>query len=333
MKLKSLLFFCFAFLIFSGCDDTFVVNADWKDITIIYGLLNQNEKDSVHYIKINKAFLNENTSAIEIARVADSLYYKDSLTVMLEEWEGSNKRNTIYLYKIFENNKDSGIFAYPGQYLYRTPVTPLNINYLYKLVVRNPKTGKEMTSQTTLVGNITPLYPPQNGTLPFKADNIYNMQWYTGRHAYFYDLTIDIKYIEYPKSNPTLFTQKVIHWPIFSYRKTPDLNGMSLMSLSLLGSAFFDVMGSNIPVDMNLNREFKGFDLIFSSGGQEIYYYISVNKPSVGIIQKKPEYSNIDNALGVFSSRNQNVIHARLSSLTLDELQRNAKTLNLNFIK
>lgn len=330
MRLKSLTFLFFSILLFSNCDDSFVVNADWKDITIVYGLLNQN--DSIHYIKINKAFLNENTNAIELAKITDSLFYADSLSVMLEEWYGSNKQKTIYLTKEYNANKDSGIFAYPGQFLYQTTAT-LNASYQYKLVVRNPKTGKEMTSQTTLVGNLLPQYPQHNGLITFKPDNTYSVEWYTGKNAFFYDLTVDIKYIEYPKSNPTLITQKTIHWPIFSYRITSNQDGMKLMSIKLEGNGFFDILAYNIKSDMNLNREFKGFDLIFSSGGKEIYIYIDVNKPSAGIIQKKPEYSNINNALGVFSSRNKTIIPARLSSISLDELQNNAKTINLNFVK
>lgn len=331
MRLKSLIYLCFTILLFSNCDDTFVVNADWKDITIIYGLLNQS--DSIQYIKINKAYLNENTNAIELAKVMDSIYYKDSLTVMLEEWSGNNKLNTIYLYKEFSINKDSGLFAYPGQYLYRTPKCKLNIGSEYKLIVKNPKTGKEMTSQTSLVADVLPQYPAENGQITFKPNYKYTVQWYSGKNAYFYDLTVDVLYIEYPKSNPSFITQKVIHWPIFSYNTTQNQDGMKLMSQPLDGNSFFDLLGNSIPVDMNLSREFKGFDLVFSSGGQEIYYYINVNKPSVGIIQKKPEYSNINNGLGVFSSRNQKIIHARLSALSLTEIKKNTKTIDLNFVK
>jgi hypothetical protein len=318
-------------MLFSNCDDKFVVNADWKDITIIYGLINQN--DSINYIKINKAFLNENTNALELAKVIDSLYYKDSIKVVLEEWSGSSLVRNIYLEKEYDTTKDSGIFAYPGQYLYKTPVTKLSENYLYRLVVKNPQTGKEMSSSTTLVGNISPYLPPQNGQITFKPENQVDVQWYTGRNAYFYDLTVDIIYIEYPRGNPAAAVEKVIHWPILSYRTTPNLNGSTLMSVKIQGNAFFDLLLSNIEVNMNLDREFKHLDFIFSSGGQEIYYYINVNKPSIGIIQKKPEYSNIENALGVFSSRNKNTINCRISPLCLSEIKKNSKTINLNFIK
>jgi len=103
------------------------------------------------------------------------------------------------------------------------------------------------------------------------------------------------------------------------------------MSVKLDGNTFFDILSNNIPVNMNLDREFKRFELVFSAGGQDIYYYINVNKPSIGIIQKKPEYSNIENALGVFSSRNQNIITCRISPLCVNEIQINPKHLNLNF--
>jgi hypothetical protein len=329
MRLKSLTCLCFAILLFSDCDDSFVVNADWKDITIIYGLLNAN--DSVNYIKINKAFLNENTNAIELAKIADSLYYKDSITVLLEEWNGPFLLRNIYLTKEYDTTKDSGVFAYPGQYLYKTPVTKLDINYQYKLLVKNPQTGKEMRSQTTLVGNIGNNLPVPNGQVTFKPDNQVDIRWYAGKNAYFYDLTIDVYYKEYPRTNPAAIVEKVIHWPIFAYRTTPNLNGGTQMSLKIQGSSFFDLLATNIPVDMNLDREFRRFEFTFSAGGEEIYNYINVNKPSIGIIQKKPEYSNIDNALGVFSSRNKNVFSAYLSSISITEIKKNAKTLNLNF--
>ena len=276
MRLKILSCLCFAILLFSDCDDSFVVNADWKDITIIYGLLNTN--DSINYIKINKAFLNENTNAIELAKIVDSIYYKDSITVLLEEWNGPLLVRNIYLTKEYDTTKDSGIFAYPGQYLYRTPVIKLNINYLYKLLVKNPQTGKEIRSETTLVGNIGTNLPSPNGQVTFKPDNQVDVRWYAGKNAYFYDL-----------------------------------------------------LANNIPVDMNLDREFRRFEFSFSAGGEEIYNYINVNKPSIGIIQKKPEYSNIDNALGVFSSRNKNVFTVYLSSISITEIKKNDKTLNLNF--
>ena len=62
---------CFFLLIlFSGilvsCKQKFNVNADWQDITIVYGILNQG--DTLHYIKVTKAFLGPG-DALQYAKI------------------------------------------------------------------------------------------------------------------------------------------------------------------------------------------------------------------------------------------------------------------------
>lgn len=55
MNYLRLTIFLTAFLFFASCETDFDINADWKDITVVYGALNQN--DSIHYIRIQKLFL------------------------------------------------------------------------------------------------------------------------------------------------------------------------------------------------------------------------------------------------------------------------------------
>ena len=74
---------------FNSCSNDFDLVDTWKDIPIVYGLLNVN--DSVQYIRVEKAFLDEETSALVIAQEPDSLYY-GNISVELEE------RNSCLLY-------------------------------------------------------------------------------------------------------------------------------------------------------------------------------------------------------------------------------------------
>ena len=53
MKLYQL-FVCFL-VVFSSCETDFDVNAEWDDVTIVYGLLDPNNE--IQLIKINKAYL------------------------------------------------------------------------------------------------------------------------------------------------------------------------------------------------------------------------------------------------------------------------------------
>ena len=58
--------------IFTSCETDIDVTAEWKDITVAYGILNQN--DTAHYLKINKAFLGDGNSLV-YAQNADSSSY------------------------------------------------------------------------------------------------------------------------------------------------------------------------------------------------------------------------------------------------------------------
>jgi hypothetical protein len=55
MNLRQLVLLLLIPLAFTSCETDFELNAEWKDITIVYGILNQN--DTAHYIRIQKAFL------------------------------------------------------------------------------------------------------------------------------------------------------------------------------------------------------------------------------------------------------------------------------------
>jgi len=102
-------------MVFPSCETDFEINADWEEITIIYGLLNQ--EDTAHYFRINKAFLGGN--ALEIAKIEDSSSYKNDLEVVLEGWEGSTKKQTIVFDTTTISNKDTGTWYNPYMVVYK----------------------------------------------------------------------------------------------------------------------------------------------------------------------------------------------------------------------
>ena len=71
-----------AMLFLAACSEDFTVSAPYKDITVVYGILNA--ADSAHYIRIQKGFMDENKSAIQISKEPDSSYYKSINVTMLE---------------------------------------------------------------------------------------------------------------------------------------------------------------------------------------------------------------------------------------------------------
>ena len=101
-------------LVFSSCENTVDINAEWKETIVVYGLLDPN--DSVQYIKVNKAFLNQNTSTYTVAQISDSLYL-DSTEVSLRQ---VNTGRVINLIRTNTVKKQPGIFASDVNYLLQT---------------------------------------------------------------------------------------------------------------------------------------------------------------------------------------------------------------------
>src|SRR6188508_2297236 len=68
---------------FFSCSNELDITADYKETTVIYGLLNQN--DTAQYVQIFKGFLDDNMSALVIAQNPDSIFYDDSVLVQLND--------------------------------------------------------------------------------------------------------------------------------------------------------------------------------------------------------------------------------------------------------
>ncbi|NCD43137.1 MAG: hypothetical protein EOL88_13765, partial [Bacteroidia bacterium] len=82
-KITAVLFSIIVTLLFLSCDNEVTTISDWEDITVVYGLLNQN--DSITYLKITKAFLGEGNALI-FAQEPDSSQYDVKLDVKIEEY-------------------------------------------------------------------------------------------------------------------------------------------------------------------------------------------------------------------------------------------------------
>jgi hypothetical protein len=156
MHLRILILLLVAAALVSGCRTDFDINAEWKDITIVYGVLDKN--NTVHQIKINKAFMGDG-NALDMAKVYDSINYPYRLNVYLEEWKNESFTGRKILFDTLTLwGKPDGTFSSPKQLVYSTDTnisTVLNPECIYKLFIINPVTGKEITAETPVIGDIS----------------------------------------------------------------------------------------------------------------------------------------------------------------------------------
>lgn len=319
LSLVTLFIICTA-IIFTSCETDIDVTAEWKDITVAYGILNQN--DTAHYLKINKAFLGDGNSLV-YAQNADSSSYFNNLEVTLTEVALNGSTRVVNFDTVHIANKDEGVFYAPKQVVYKSDFkVPTNLkdqNYRYDLKVLNKITGKEVTSSTYLVKDFditTPRYGQP--TIDFLSDDNLTVKWRTAKDGRRYDVFIRFWFQEV--FNTTDTTDRYIDWKLGS-AKSKTLNGGEEMVLLYQPTALYDICKSLIPrkdgrEDEVTARLTNKVEYTIISSGDALNTYLEVNGPSSGISQDRPEYSNIENGLGLFSCRYNKFISINVGAQT-----------------
>ncbi|MGE5425407.1 MAG: hypothetical protein ACM3N9_08575 [Syntrophothermus sp.] len=331
MRFNKLLLLTVLPLFLISCSKDFKVNAEWKEVPVVYGLLNQN--DSVHYIKITRAFLGEG-DALMYAQIPDSSNYPvGDLQVRVEGWKDNLLKQTLVFHDTLVQNKDTGIFYAPTQLVYTSGGT-LNEEYTYKLFVKNLKSNLEITSQTDMVRDFAIENPgPPPATLSFMTGKKTFFSWYPAKNGTRYEVSLKFHYLESIAGGP--YVEKILDWVIFSdLRAEYEVNAQAI-TRSLPGESFYNFLHSKLVADPDIQRTPGVVEVIFTVASPDLNTYMDVTEPSNTIVQERPSFTNITNGIGLFASRYNNTkkrpIVIELSPNTKAELKTNPLTAGLNF--
>ncbi len=311
----------------SACDNEVDINADWKEIMVVYGLLDP--LDSVQYIKINKAFLNEDESAYKIAQNPDSLFLKDARVTLLH----INSGKLIELQRVNEVPKDSGIFATNPNYLYKT-TEPILENEPYKLFVESTSSGKKIEAVTWTLrrARIEAPFKSSNPVFSLGAKFIV-ISYVPGWNSYAYDIKMRVTVDEFNREDTSFIRSRELNWKVITnYMVSKNTTAAVLHQIER--ESFMQFLASSLDTSKNIVRRFKHIAVEYYGGSQNLIDYISVNEPSIGIVQKTAEYSNIEGGMGLFASRcRQEIGTSNFEPASVGILQNNKLTAPLNFIR
>ncbi|MCX6252428.1 MAG: hypothetical protein NTX61_16975 [Bacteroidetes bacterium] len=316
------------------------MNEKWQDITVVYGLLNQNKDTS--FVKITKAFLGEG-NALAFAKIPDSSTYPDKLDVKLEEYYEVSMgtpvlKNTYTFDTLTIANKQPGdsIFYYPYQLVYFTKNKLKKDNsdttFFYKLNIAEKKTGKIITAKTPLVNPMTVSKPQKGNTVTILPNHSISLEFYTSKNGRRYQLLIRLHYSEYSSVDTV---SKTVDWIVFNNLLSNSLSGGEQKpdpNVTFFGNGLYSAMKSQIPVNPNVTRHANYVDYLFTVAGDDLNTYMNVTAPSNTIIQERPTYSNITNGIGLFSTiMTTRIDSLRVSQVMRDSLKTNQFTKDLNF--
>lgn len=316
--------------LFFSCSTDLKVLADYKETTVVYGLLSQS--DTAQYIKVNKAFLGAG-DALQMAQQFDSVTFGNQLTVQLEQITNGALVNTITLTRDSSIEKPNGIFSSPKQILFKTKA-PLNQNSQYNLKIINNSTKNVVTASTSLVSDFA-INSPSSSVINFSSTtNKVKIAWDAAVNGKLYGVTIRFYYQE-KDLNTSVVTQKYIDW-VFANQVTANTDGSENLLVDFYGAEFYQFLQSRLSGNGNVSRFLVNnnsgpdIDIIFSVGGPELSTYIAVSQPSNGIIQEKPQYTNIKNGYGIFSSRYTKIKKGlKLTANSIDLLYKGPNTGDL----
>ncbi|MDA3820157.1 MAG: hypothetical protein PF590_06850 [Candidatus Delongbacteria bacterium] len=318
----------------TSCEEEVDVNADWKNIPVVYGLLNQN--DSVHYIKLNKAFLGD-ASAINMAQESDSLFYDDAEVYINQIINGqiSKRLNFVAVDTI---PKPEGLFANDRNsiYVYEGKIQALNNSgnpYTYELHVNIPSANKHCTSAIELISGARIVDPSSIREIALNSYDIgsVNAKYETGENGRIYQMVFRFYYLEVTNEGDTIkdCPPIEIYWPV-----TIVVGAGSQIGLEFPVEKFYDILLDSIQENENLTRLVrypKSVSFTLHAADENFQIYSSLSEPAAGVVQEKPFFTNINNGVGLFAARLTKQTFNKVSNPTISTLANDTITEHLNF--
>jgi Domain of unknown function (DUF4249) len=335
-KLRAISLLIWIIFLGFSCSNDFDLTAEWEDIPIVYGLLSR--QDTAQYIKIQKAFLDPDANALDIAQIPDSLYY-ENLDVQIEHL----KSGKIYTLSRVDGNlegypKEEGVFADAPNYLYKFKLRDdeeLVEGETYQLTINRGDDKPEVIADDVIVSDVT-ITSPFAGT-PLKIlYRDFTIQWRSEDDARLFDLRLAFNYREnslHPDSL-NIYTDKTIVWTVATNIDRKE--GSSLQTkYDLPGEGFYQFLGAELVANPELKRQFRSIEFVVDAGGEEIFQYINIGQANTGITSSQviPTYTNLSEGFGVFSSVNKGISlpFGSLHPQMRDSLEFGIYTADLNF--
>jgi hypothetical protein len=311
-----------------GCENEIDLAGEFEDTTVVYGLLSASE--DTNFIRVQKAFLEENTNALELAENPDNIYY-DNLTVKLKNQQTGKE----FELESIKKKKEEGDFASAGHRVYFT-TEKLKVNEPYQLQVIQAD-GKLTTATTTILETATIKRPSISSSQTVGLVR----QVTSGLIPENYTLEINLSgqiaqakvvcYFRYIEEFPNADVERLISVPVTTLSNEqlsfaefePEVNA-ELFYKTINNEVIRSNNKKRIPAQDNFIVEVTGVDRTYSQ-------YTFVYGPIDGITQVKPEYSNVINGIGVLASRSKIRIRAKLGDDTVEFIRTGPYTSSIGF--
>lgn len=330
--MKNLFEALFILFIVSSCETDFVIEANEKEIPVVYGVLNVTEPKQ--YIRVQRAFLSKGGNVLELSKDPNILYYSTGKAILTVIATGKKMVGKSINVEDIGIKRDFGMFAESPNMLYEFDTkdwmvtTPAKVIFTFE----NESLLKSVSAQISLVKDLQLREGVPSAPLNLGYDRIITVGWNHSSDSKLFDLTMRINYQE--KSNKTngVFIDKFVDWVL---KNNIEVGSDSTKgSFSFKGIEFFKFIGNSLPISSDIQRNMKSINILLIAGGSEFKEILNLNQANFGLTGSNsiPRYNNILHGIGFLSSRMKvSRSDISLSSVTLDSLRFGAYTKALQF--
>lgn len=312
-----------AAVLFASCEVEFSPNDNWKDIPIVYCLLDQD--DDTTYVRVQRCFMGEGNQ-LQYAQIGDSINYpQGAITVIMEEWKTQRDNDGTYRVtgsapiKVYNfeygvmSNKDSGMFYSEGQPIYKSYTKGMfDTASLYRLKVIKNATGDTIAKSETMLVRGNMMLKKPNISFDFvgaQGNRTCDLEWTSLTNArqyqpivrfWYYNLYID----ESVTPHDSTFERNYVD---IKCNVVKSNMREALYNTKLEESKFL----ANIKTALK-DEECKRFiiDTVYIyivSCTEDLAAYLYASNPLNSLSQDPFTYTNIDGGLGVFAARRQHI--------------------------
>lgn len=312
---------------FFSCSNDFDLTEGKVDIPVVYGIIS--DKDTATYIRVERAFSDEETSAFVLAKDPALLYYDDIKVSIVHVKTGKSHPLTRVDGNLEGYQRVPGAFADAPNFLYKIKNDEINLigKDDYRLVISKNDNSIITEATTTAITPYTSTSvstPNANAKLSFVYNTEFKIRWSGGNEGVIHDINF-LFHITEVKNNQSVDT--TITWNVA--RNIPRFEH------NFRGQTFYEFMNGALSKETNVQRFFNSAELVIISGGQAVKDYISIGQANLGITSSGeiPIYSNLSNGgVGIFSAKTEfSRTDIELASATLDSLRNGIFTKSLNF--
>jgi len=313
-----------------GCNNELDINAPWQDVSIVYGMLD--EQSDTNWVRIHRGYLGTEGIAGG-SQQPDSLYYQNISVYMEELDKNDNVINTFQLTQDNSKDLDTGFFTTQGFHLYRLD-QKVNQANSYRLIIEKPNNeGPQISATTPVVADFNITRPIGQQKVSFGL-NGQDFDWQQAKYARIYQSYLRFYYVEINALDASDSVRTYVDYKLSNvFGTTLDGSGQDI-SNNVKYEQFYRFLFNAIGPKENVKRFFRGMDVYVVAGADDLATYISVSQPAEGIVQDKPLFTNVTNGIGIFSSTGTaEKLAMRLSNPSIDSLIKGIYTCDLMFGK